>query len=114
MSRLNDGNSRCETPTSSVLFDGNIPTLNGLNGNMWASQLLALQIHNRSGIEIISDFTGRFGVERVELTIEWGTAVQVVGICHINIKHQNIHIPSLPVTRWRECAYPHLPSLNTL
>ena len=33
----------CRDPTSSVLFDGVIPTLTGLNGNMWASRLLALQ-----------------------------------------------------------------------
>ena len=76
--------NKCEDPTSSVLFDGNIPTLNGLNGNMWASQLLAVQLRNPSGIEIISDFAGRSGVERVELVMfncpEWGIAVQAVGI----------------------------------
>jgi hypothetical protein len=33
---------RCNTPTTSVLFDGNIPTLTGLDGDMWASQLLTL------------------------------------------------------------------------
>ena len=83
MSRYNDSHSRCEAPTSSVLFDGNIPTLTGLNGDMWASQLLTLQICNPSGIEIISDFTGRSGVERVELVMfncpEWGIAVQAIG-----------------------------------
>ena len=84
MSRYNDGHSRCETPTSSVLFDGNIPTLTGLDGDMWASQLLTLQTHNPSGIEIISDFTGRSGVERVELVMfncpKWGIAVQAIRI----------------------------------
>ena len=65
-----------------VLFDGNIPTLTGLDGDMWASQLITVQIRQPSGIEIISDFTGRSGVERVELVMfncpEWGVAVQAI------------------------------------
>ena len=76
--------NRCEDPTSSVLFDGNIPTLTGLDGDMWASQLLTVQIRQPSGIEIISDFAGGSGVERVELVMfncpEWGIAVQNIGI----------------------------------
>ena len=84
MSRYDDSHSLCEAPTSGVLFDRNIPTLTGLDGDMWASQLLTLQIRNPSGIEIISDFTGRTGVERVELVMfncpEWGIAVQAIGI----------------------------------
>ena len=82
MSPFNDHNSICEDPTSSVLFDGNIPTLTGLDGDMWASQLITVQIRQPSGIEIISDFTGRSGVERVELVMfncpEWGVAVQAI------------------------------------
>ena len=35
--------STCTDPTSSVLFDGVIPTLTGLDGDMWASHLLTLQ-----------------------------------------------------------------------
>ena len=35
--------STCTDPTSSVLFDGVIPILTGLDGEMWASQLLTLQ-----------------------------------------------------------------------
>ena len=86
ISHYNDSHSRCEVPTSSVLFDGNIPTLTGLDEDMWASQLLTLQIRNLSGIEIISDFTGMAhytGVERVELVMfncpELGIAVQAIG-----------------------------------
>ena len=77
--------SRCDTPTSSVLFDGNIPTLTGLDGDMWATQLLTLQISNPSIREIISDFTdtpGYDGMEGIELVMfncpEWGIAVQTV------------------------------------
>ena len=39
----NGDTSICTDPTSSVLFDGIIPTLTGLDGDMWASQLLTLQ-----------------------------------------------------------------------
>ncbi len=35
-----DGYSTCSTPTSSVLMDGNIPTLTALDGDTWASQLM--------------------------------------------------------------------------
>ena len=76
--------NKCEDPTRSVLFDGNIPTLDGLNGSMWASELLTVQIRQPSGIEIISNFAGSSGVERVELVMfncpEWGIAVQAIGI----------------------------------
>ena len=75
--------SKCLTPTSSVLFDGNIPTLTGLDGDMWASQLLTLQIHNEERRDIISDFTDTSnytGVDRVELVMfncpEWGVSVR--------------------------------------
>ena len=73
----------CLAPTSSVLFDGNIPTLTGLDGDMWASQLLTLQLHNAARQGIISVFTNtpNYGeVERVELVMfncpEWGIEVQ--------------------------------------
>ena len=78
--------SRCDAPTSSVLFDGNVPTLTGLDGDMWASQLLTLQLlpsTSESRREFIFDFTRTspsFRVERVELVMfncpEWGIAVQ--------------------------------------
>ena len=78
--------SRCDTPTSSVLFDGNIPTLTGLDGDMWASQLLTLQTTNQARSEIVFDFTGstnsEFIVERVELVMfncpERRVAVQTI------------------------------------
>ena len=43
VSRRNILTSTCIDPTSSVLFDGVIPTLTGLDGEMWASQLLTFQ-----------------------------------------------------------------------
>ena len=39
----NYANGACNDPASSVLFDGHIPTLTGLDGDMWASQLLTIQ-----------------------------------------------------------------------
>ena len=60
---------RCNVPTSSVLFDGNIPTLTGLDGDMWASQLLTLQT-NQATREIIFDFTASvFRVGKIELVM---------------------------------------------
>ena len=74
--------SRCDVPTSSVLFDGNIPTLTGLGGDMWASQLLVLQLHNPNRRDIIFDFRGTPNYVGVELVMfncpEWGIAVEVI------------------------------------
>ena len=86
--------SRCNAPTSGVLFDDNIPTLTGLDGDMWASQLLSRCNAPTSGVlfddniptltgldgdmwasqlltlqittEIVSDFTDTPGYARME------------------------------------------------
>ncbi len=47
---------RCREPTTSVLQDGIIPTLTGLDGDMWASQLLTINTAN-SSIAITYNFT---------------------------------------------------------
>ena len=47
----------CRNPNSSVLFDGVIPTLTGLDGDMWASQLLALQKTTSTRPVVSIDFT---------------------------------------------------------
>ena len=49
--------STCTNPTSSVLFDGVIPTLTGLDGDMWASQLLTLQRETSARATVLFDFT---------------------------------------------------------
>ena len=46
----------CTTPTGSVLFDGNVPMLNGLDGDMWASQLLTINT-TANTTKITFDFT---------------------------------------------------------
>ena len=74
--------SICGTPNSSVLFDGIIPKLTGLDGEMWASLLLTLQ-NNPSGVEIISNFKRMSRVKRLELVMfncpKWGIAVTTIG-----------------------------------
>ena len=49
--------STCTDSTSSVLFDGVIPTLTGLDGDMWASQLLTLQRTTSTRATVLFDFT---------------------------------------------------------
>ncbi len=72
----------CRAPSSSVLFDGNIPTLTGLDGSMWATQLFTLQ-SRFAGIDVGFTRTPNFrGVRRVEVVLfncpEWGIAVQAI------------------------------------
>ena len=74
----------CFTPTSSVLFDENVPTLTGLDGDMWASQLLTINTTDNTA-EITFDFTNTpnyTGVERVEVVMfnspEWGISVRTI------------------------------------
>ena len=52
----NEARLICTDPTSSVLFDGVIPTLTGLDGDMWASQLLTLQT-TATRTHVLLDFT---------------------------------------------------------
>ena len=72
----------CSRPTSSILFDGNIPTLTGLDGDMWASQLLTVEAPGNS-VEFTFDFTdtpGYTGVGGAEVVMfncpEWGISVE--------------------------------------
>ena len=74
----------CYTPTSSVLFDGNVPTLTGLDGDMWASQLLTINTTDNTA-EITFDFTDTpdyTGVGRVEVVMfncpEWDISVRTI------------------------------------
>ena len=74
----------CVTPNSSVLFDGNVPTLTGLDGDMWASQLLTINTTANTA-DINFDFTDTpnyTGVRRVEVVMfncpEWGISVRTI------------------------------------
>ncbi len=74
-SNVSDSGRVCNTPRSSVLFDG-IPTLTGLDGDMWATQLLTLNTSTSSSITF--DFNTAFntygvttytGVELIEVVM---------------------------------------------
>ena len=73
----------CLTPTSSVLFDENVPTLTGLDGDMWASRLLTINTTANTA-EITFDFTATpdyTGVGKVEVVMfncpEWGYQLEL-------------------------------------
>ena len=74
----------CLTPTSSVLFDGNVSTLTGLDSDMWASQLLTINTAANTA-EITFDFTATpdyTRVRRVEVVMfncpEWGISLRLI------------------------------------
>ena len=75
----------CPTQTS-VLFDGEVPMLSRLDGDMWASQLLTA-LTKRQFVQIIFDFAATddyTGVERIEVVMfncpEWGIRVNKVSL----------------------------------
>ena len=77
--------SSCNSPSTSVLFDGNIPKLSGLDRNipLWASDLLTINASNPTPFSpyIIANFTTQFFVDRVELVmfncLEWGQSIHI-------------------------------------
>ena len=76
----------CSRPTNSILFDGNVPTLTGLDGNMWASQLLTVEASGNN-VEFTFDFTdtpgytGFIGVEVVMFNcLKWGISVRTISL----------------------------------
>ena len=83
-SSIEDNRERtnCLDPASSVLFDGVIPTLTGLDGDMWANQLLTL--HSNSTTSIVFSFknVGIPVVRRVKMVLficeEWGISVESI------------------------------------
>ena len=84
---VNAGNSTvCRQPCSSVLLDGKVPTLTGLSGNMWASQLITLGSaeNERRSIPLTFEFDSPeyTGVGEVQVIMfncpDWGLAVQSI------------------------------------
>ena len=87
----------CSTPASSILHDGNIPTLTGLDGDMWASQLLTLQ-PGQQGI-VAFDFTstpGFRGVSRVEVVMfncpQYGISARSI----LLLESADLSLPGIP------------------
>ena len=90
----NAATSVCVDPTSSVLFDGVIPTLTRLDGDMWASQLLTL--HSVGSIMVAFSFSIIQIVRlRVELVMfncpEWGISVQSVKLNDMPVTGNNMN-----------------------
>jgi hypothetical protein len=75
----------CAEPTTSVLFDGNIPTLTGLNGaNMiWASQLFTLS-SNFMRTKMTFNFHESVRINRIEVVMfhcpEWDIEIEIVQV----------------------------------
>ena len=96
------GTLTCADPTSSVLFDdpSGMPILTGLDGDMWASQLLTIQT-TASSIDITFDFRevpNFIRLERVEVVMfncpQWGIGAQVIqAVQHATII--SIIVPSI-------------------
>ena len=98
----------CTQPTTSVLFDGDTPTLTELDRDMWASQLLALTTMSEDQTKIpltfgFGDTPGYTGVGAVEVTMfncpGWGLAV------HYRIAGEKafsavVNYPAAPVLLW--------------
>ena len=77
----------CDHPNTSVLFDGNVPTLAGLDGDMWASQLLTIwtnEISTHQSIFLVGRPADFGGVSTVEVVLfncpEWGISVQTISV----------------------------------
>ena len=75
----------CNDPASSVLFDGHIPKLTGLDGDMWASQLLTIERVSTS-LQVLFYFTTApscsvMAVEVVAFTCpEWDIGAVSIGL----------------------------------
>ena len=95
VSNSTSGTLTCADPTSSVLFDDprELPILTGLDGDMWASQLLTIQT-TATSTDITFDFrdTPNFvRVERVEVVmfncLQQGIGVQTI---HVIVMVENL------------------------
>ena len=81
-----DGTATCRAPFTSVLFDERIPILTGLDGDMWARELLIMRTRLNRLASLNFDFTGTPlgfpGVRRLEVVLfnceAFRTSVQTV------------------------------------
>ena len=90
-SSLSDSGRVCNAPLTSVLFDG-IPTLTGLDGDMWARQLLTFntsvsEASIRFNFTTATDSSGKddyTGVETIEVVM-FNCPTRGIGASDINI-----------------------------
>ena len=100
----------CLQPTSSVLFDGRVPTLTGLDGDMWASQLLTVNTME-SSTNVIFNFTDTPDynrVERVEVVMfncpQWGVASTIITLTGATARGQPFNtFDSISVSSLTSC-----------
>ncbi len=84
-SDVSDSGRVCNTPRSSVLFDG-IPTLTGLDGDMWATQLLTLDTSTSSNITFnFNGIANYAGVGTIEV-IMFSCSMRGIGTNSISIR----------------------------
>ncbi len=82
---MTDSGRVCNTPRSSVLFDG-IPTLTGLDGDMWATQLLTLDTSTSSSITFnFNGIANYVGVGTIEVVM-FSCSMRGIGANSISIR----------------------------
>ncbi len=85
-SDVSDSGRVCNTPRSSVLFDGIIPTLTGLDGDMWATQLLTLDTSTSSSITFnFNEIANYVGVGTIEVVM-FSCSMRGIGANSISIR----------------------------
>ena len=87
-----------QPPNSGVLFDGHVPTLTRLDGDMWASQLLTINTIE-SLTNVIFNFTdtpGYVGIQRVEVVMfncpQWGIASTTITLTGATARGQTFNV----------------------
>lgn len=83
----------CLDPTSSVLFDGDTPTLTGLDGNLWARKLYT----SRSVITFdFSETTGYNGVTLIEIVVlnceQLGASVSAITLSNLEMDIATVNV----------------------
>ena len=101
-----------QPPNSGVLFDGHIPTLTGLDGDMWANQLLTINTMQPQ-TNVILDFTDTPGsdrAKRIEVVIfncpQRGIAFTTIHLLGATARSQPFnHLGSISVSSLTSCKY---------
>ena len=95
----------CTEPVSNVLFDGVISKLTGLDGDMWASQLLTLEKRVDDPVLVFLTFATApisAAVQRIEMVMfncpQWGVSVQEIVITRFPDSDLSISNSNQPFT----------------
>ena len=106
-------NAYCHAPATSVLFDGNVPILTGLDGGTWARDLLTLK--TEANINLFDSYVSVLflfhnqrdysGVERMELALficpEWGVSVGSVEVNEFESENDSVLTTTLAIQSFR-------------